>query len=124
MFWTKKPWLYGLFSWDKDDYNDVWMIKITIKTNEIDMFVLSPAFLISVLVCKFKPHKQTWYPKIYKDLYVLVSLYRKKKLTILHILDLRVNVLADKRLSESVWNLLKSSQCFHEHLSFVIVFSL
>ena len=29
--------LTGLFSGDKGDYSDVWMIKITIKTNEIDM---------------------------------------------------------------------------------------
>ena len=32
----KKSWLFGLFSGDKDDYNDVWKIKITIKANEID----------------------------------------------------------------------------------------
>ena len=27
-------WLFGLFSWD---YIDVWMIEVTIKTNQIDM---------------------------------------------------------------------------------------
>ena len=30
---------FGLFSGDKGDHSDVWMIKITIKTNEIDMDV-------------------------------------------------------------------------------------
>ena len=69
MFWGKKSWLFGLFSEDKGDYSDVGMIKITIKTNEIDMDLcttyknhvcpLSPAFPISLLVCKFKPYRQT-----------------------------------------------------------------
>ena len=31
---------FGLFSGDKGDYNDAWMIKMTIKTNEIDMDAL------------------------------------------------------------------------------------
>ena len=30
---------FGLFSGDKDDHIDVWMVKITIKTNQIDMDV-------------------------------------------------------------------------------------
>ena len=36
----KKLWLFGLFSGDKGDNIDVWMTKITIKANEIDMNVL------------------------------------------------------------------------------------
>ena len=36
----KKVWLFGLFSGDKGDNIDVWMTKITIKANEIDMNVL------------------------------------------------------------------------------------
>ena len=39
MFLQKSLWLFGLFSGDKGDYIDVWMIKITIKTNQIDMDV-------------------------------------------------------------------------------------
>ena len=37
----KKLWHFGLFPGDKDDYIDVdmWMIKITIKTNQIHMDV-------------------------------------------------------------------------------------
>ena len=33
----KKLWLFGLFSGDKGDNIDMWMIKITIKANQIDM---------------------------------------------------------------------------------------
>ena len=36
---VKKLWLFGLFSEDKGDYIDVWMIKIIIETNQIDMDV-------------------------------------------------------------------------------------
>ena len=36
----KKLWLFGLFSGDKGDNIDMWMIKITIKTSQIDMNVL------------------------------------------------------------------------------------
>ena len=36
----KKLWLFGLFSGDKGDNIDMWMIKITIKANQIDMNVL------------------------------------------------------------------------------------
>ena len=36
----KKLWLFGLFSGDKGDNTDMWMIKITIKANKIDMNVL------------------------------------------------------------------------------------
>ena len=39
MFLWKKLWRFGLFSGDKGDYSDVWMIKITVKTNKIDMDV-------------------------------------------------------------------------------------
>ena len=39
MFLWKKSWLFGLFSVGKSDYIDVWMIKIMIRTNEIDMDV-------------------------------------------------------------------------------------
>ena len=35
-----KLWLFGLFSGDKDDNIDMWMIKITIKANQIDIDVL------------------------------------------------------------------------------------
>ena len=35
----KKLWRFGLFSEDKGDYIDVWMMKITITTNQIDMDV-------------------------------------------------------------------------------------
>ena len=34
-FCGKKLWLCGLFSGDKGEYLDAWMIKITIKTNQI-----------------------------------------------------------------------------------------
>ena len=34
---VEKLWLFGPFSGDKDDYTDVWMIKITIKRNQIDV---------------------------------------------------------------------------------------
>ena len=33
-------WLFGLNSGDKGDNIDMWMIKITIKANQIDMDVL------------------------------------------------------------------------------------
>ena len=36
----EKLWLFGLFSGDKGDNTDMWMIKITIKANQIDMDVL------------------------------------------------------------------------------------
>ena len=32
-------WHFGLFSGDKGDYYDVWMINIMIKKNQIDMDV-------------------------------------------------------------------------------------
>ena len=35
----KRLWFCELFSGDKGDYIDVWMMKITIKTNQIDMNV-------------------------------------------------------------------------------------
>ena len=35
-----KLWLFGLLSGDKGDNIDIWMIKITIKANQIDMDVL------------------------------------------------------------------------------------
>ena len=70
---------FGLFSGDKGDNTDMWMIKITIKANQIDMDVLliskvdniqkpclslkSGFFFIISLVCEFYPHGQTWYQK-------------------------------------------------------------
>ena len=39
MFLRKKLWLFRLFSGDKGDYVDVWMIKITMETNQNDMNV-------------------------------------------------------------------------------------
>ena len=36
----EKFWLLELFSGDKSDNIDMWMIKITIKANQIDMNVL------------------------------------------------------------------------------------
>ena len=36
----KKLWLFGLFSGDKGDNIDMWMTKISIKANQIDMNVL------------------------------------------------------------------------------------
>ena len=36
----EKLWLFGLFSLDKGDNVDMWMIKIAIKANKIDMDVL------------------------------------------------------------------------------------
>ena len=36
----KKLWLFGLFSGDKGDNIDMWMTKITIKANQIDINVL------------------------------------------------------------------------------------
>ena len=51
------------------------MIKIILKANEIDMDVrffqrnianrnhVCPLFSISLLVCEFKPYRQTWYQK-------------------------------------------------------------
>ena len=35
----EKVWLFGMFSEDKGDYIDEWMIRITIQTNQIDMDV-------------------------------------------------------------------------------------
>ena len=35
-----KLWFFGLFSGDKGDNIDMWMIKIMIKANQIDMDVL------------------------------------------------------------------------------------
>ena len=40
LFHCGKLWLFGLFSGDKGDNIDMWMIKITIKANETDMDVL------------------------------------------------------------------------------------
>ena len=69
---------FGLFSGDKSDNIDVWMIKITIKTNQIVMDVLlvskvdnirkpclslKSGFSIILLVCEFYPHGRTWYQK-------------------------------------------------------------
>ena len=39
-FIVEKLWLFGLFSWDKGDNIDQWMIKIMIQANQIDMDVL------------------------------------------------------------------------------------
>ena len=39
-FTVEKLWLFGLFSGDKGDNIDMWMIKITIIANQIDMDVL------------------------------------------------------------------------------------
>ena len=39
-FIVEKLWLFGLFSGDKGDNIDMWMIKIAIKANQIDMDVL------------------------------------------------------------------------------------
>ena len=36
----EKVWHFGLFAGDKGDNIDMWMIKITIKANQIDMDVL------------------------------------------------------------------------------------
>ena len=56
----EKLWLFGLFSGDKGDNTDIWMIKITIKANLIDMDVLLMSGLsIVLLVCEFYPHGQT-----------------------------------------------------------------
>ena len=38
-FIVEKLWLFGWFSGDKGDSIDMWMIKITIKANQIDMDV-------------------------------------------------------------------------------------
>ena len=72
----EKLWLFGLFSGDKADNIDVWMIKITIKANQIDVdvllisnvdniqkpyFSLKSGFSIILLVCEFYPHEQTWW---------------------------------------------------------------
>ena len=62
-----KLWLFGLFSGDKGDNIDMWMIKIMIKANQnyVDILLISkvddikkPAFSISLLVCEFYPHGQ------------------------------------------------------------------
>ena len=39
-FIVEKLWLFGLFSGDKGDNIDMWMIKIMIKANQIDMDAL------------------------------------------------------------------------------------
>ena len=39
-FVVGKLWLFGLFSGDKGDNIDMWMIKITIRANQIEMDVL------------------------------------------------------------------------------------
>ena len=74
----EKLWLFGLSSGVKGDNIDMWMIKITIKANQIDMDVLliskigniqkaclslKSGFSIILLVCEFHPHGQTWYQK-------------------------------------------------------------
>ena len=83
----EKLWFFELFSGDKGDNIDMRMIKITIKSNHIDMGVLliskagniqkpclslKSGFSIRLLVCEFYAHGQTWYhsfisqPKKYK----------------------------------------------------------
>ena len=72
-------WLFGLNSGDKGDNIDMWMIKITIKANQIDMDVLlfskvgniqktclslKSGFSIILFVCEFYPDGQTWYQKL------------------------------------------------------------
>ena len=70
---------FGPFSGDKGNYIDVWRIKITIKTYQIDMddcffpnvdikqkpclSLNSGFFSISLTVCEFNRHRQTWYQK-------------------------------------------------------------
>ena len=39
VFLGGKLWLFGLFSVDKGDYIDVWMVKLTVKTNQIYTYV-------------------------------------------------------------------------------------
>ena len=72
----EKLWLFGHFSGEKSDNIDMWMLKITIKANQVDMDVLliskvnnihtpclslKSGFSINLLVCEFYPHGQTWY---------------------------------------------------------------
>ena len=66
---------FGSFSGQKGDYIDVWLIKITIGANQIDMVfaffrnrqhtksMFVPKlriFPVSLIVCEFDPHRQTW----------------------------------------------------------------
>ena len=77
-FWKNRGFLDC--SGNKGENGDMWMIKFTIKANQIDMDVSliskvdniqkpclncpkSPAFSINLLVCEFYPHGQTWYQK-------------------------------------------------------------
>ena len=57
MFSWKKSWPFGLFSGDKDDYSDVWMIKTTIKRNEIlyGCLLLLEEYNIQNHVCSNSP---------------------------------------------------------------------
>ena len=71
---------FGLFSGDKGDNTDMWMIEITVKANQIDMDVLFISKVDNIQkpclslksgffhyfihqVCEFCPHGQTWYQK-------------------------------------------------------------
>ena len=44
LFLWKKLWLFGLFSGDKGDYSDVWMIKITMASKEIKLIWMFASF--------------------------------------------------------------------------------
>ena len=79
MFLWKKSWLFGLFSEDKGDYSDLWMIKIKIKANETEIELCflhknityknhvcphSLAFSLSLLVREFKSYRETWHQNL------------------------------------------------------------
>ena len=76
-------WLLGLFSGDKGDNIDMWMIKITIKANQIDMDVLlilkvdniqtpclslNSGFFHQLICLWILPSQANMVPKIYRDL--------------------------------------------------------
>ena len=82
----EKLWLFWLFSGDKGDNTDMWMIKITIKANQIDTDVLliskvdniqkpclslKSGFFHYFIGLWILPSRTNMVPKIYGDLYAL-----------------------------------------------------
>ena len=85
----EKLWLFGLNSGDKGDNIDMWMIKITIKANQIDMDVLliskvgniqkaclslKSGFFHYFIGLRISPSRTNMVLKIYMDLSALEEL--------------------------------------------------
>ena len=93
-FTVEKLWLFGLFAGDKGDNTDMWMIKITIKANQIDMDVLliskvdniqkpylslKSGFFHYFIGLWILPSRTNMVPKINRGLYALENCSRKTK---------------------------------------------